>query len=132
VAVDPTTGQATVVWQRTDTAGNLRIQSRSITTTGTLGTTRTLSAAADDAENPQLTVAPSSGQTIVVWQRYDGSNWRTQARIVAANASLGTVQTLSAAGNDATMPDIALDPYTGNATAVWADTGIGIQAAQGP
>jgi hypothetical protein len=67
-----------------------------------------------------------------VWQRYDGSHWRTQARTVAANAALGTVQTLSAAGNDATTPDIALDPSTGNATAVWSVTGIGIQAAQGP
>jgi hypothetical protein len=131
-AIDPTTGQATVVWQRSDTAGNLRIQSRSITTTGTLGSTKTLSAATDDAENPQLAVDPSSGQAVVVWQRYDGSHWRTQARTVAANATLGTVQTLSAAGNDATTPDIALDPSTGNATAVWSVTGIGIQAAQGP
>jgi hypothetical protein len=132
VAIDPTTGQATVAWQRNDTAGNLRIQSRSITTTGTLGTTKTLSTATDDAENPQLAVDPSSGQAVVVWQRYDGSHWRTQARTVAANATLGTVQTLSAAGNDATMPEVALDPSTGNATAVWAVSGIGIQAANGP
>ena len=34
-----------MVWQRTDSSGNLRIQARTITTAGTLSTTKTLSLA---------------------------------------------------------------------------------------
>jgi len=38
-------GWEPVVWQRTDSSGNLRIQARTITTAGTLSTTKTLSLA---------------------------------------------------------------------------------------
>ena len=132
IALDSGTGTATIAWQRTDTSGNERVQVRTLQSNGTLGTTKTLSAAGENAENPQVGVASSGGLATVVWQRSDGTNWRVEARTVAANGTLGAVQTLSASGKDGVNPDVGVDTADGSALAVWAYNGIGIQGALGP
>ena len=55
---------------------------------------------------------------VVAWQRYDGSDWRVQARTISAAGVLGPVRTLSAAGKSAEYPQIASDA-DGDAVAVW-------------
>ena len=77
-----------------------------------------LSLPGQDATLPQIAIDPM-GNATVVWQRSDGSN-----QVVQASTKMygGTWQTtpdsLSLTGQDATSPQIAVDPM-GNATVVW-------------
>jgi len=67
------------------------------------------------------------GNAVFVWGRYDGSTscnasygcFRVQTRARSAAGVLSPVQTLSNAGKDASVPDIAVD-QNGNAFFVWA------------
>jgi Ca2+-binding RTX toxin-like protein len=61
-----------------------------------------------------------SGNAFVVWQRFDGANNRAQAAARSAGAGLwSTPDDLSAAGQDAGYPKVAVDG-SGNAIAVWS------------
>ena len=115
VAVDPN-GVATAVWHRSD-GSNLIVQARRITADGTLGAIQDLSAAGQTAGNPQVAVDPN-GVATAVWTRFDGSNFIIQARRIAADGTLGATQDLSAPGQDAFGPQVAVDP-NGGAVAVW-------------
>jgi hypothetical protein len=110
-------GNALVVWQRLDGDNNWRIQARRRSASGSLGAVQTLSAAGQNAENPQLAL-DAHGNVLVVWQRYDGTNTRIQARRHSASGAWGGVQTLSVAGQDADFSQVAVDP-NGNALVVW-------------
>jgi hypothetical protein len=76
-----------------------------------------ISDSGQDAFEPQV-VVDSSGNEHHVWTRSDGTNTRIQYRIRAQDGTFGSVQTLSAAGQDASQPDIDVDP-AGNVVAVW-------------
>jgi hypothetical protein len=76
-----------------------------------------VSAAGQDAYEPQVVVDPS-GNSLMVWTRWDGSNLRIQARSRAADGTSGPVASISTAGRDAFEPQVALDG-AGNAIAVW-------------
>jgi hypothetical protein len=115
VAVDPD-GNAVVVWIRSDGA-NFRIQARRRAESGGLSAVQDLSAAGQHAEGPQLAM-DRSGRALVVWQRYDGTHIRIQARRRTASGNLSAVQTLSEAGQNAVKPQVAVDP-DGNAVVVW-------------
>jgi hypothetical protein len=115
VAVDPN-GNAVVVWSLFD-GTNSRIQARRRSASGTLSSVQTLSAAGQDAVSPQVAV-DANGNAVVVWQRYDGTNFRIQARRRAASGNLSSVLTLSEGGQHAQYPQVAVDTK-GNASAVW-------------
>jgi DNA-binding beta-propeller fold protein YncE len=115
LAVDAN-GDAVFVWQRFDGA-DLRIQTRSRSAAGTLGSTLTLSAAGQSAESPQVAV-DANGDSVFVWQRFDGTNERIQARTLSAAGIRGSTRTLSAAGGDALFPQVEVDP-NGNAVFAW-------------
>jgi hypothetical protein len=123
VAVD-SDGDAVFTWRRFD-GTNQRIQARARTAAGALGPVQTLSAAGRNATVPQLGV-DSVGDAVFTWQRSDGSDWRVQARARSAAGALGPVQTLSAAGQDAVTPQVAVDP-TGKAVFTW-ERALTIQA----
>ena len=116
VSVDPT-GRASAVWIFYDGQGAERVRTRTIATDGTLGTVNTLSAAGQVASHPHVGT-DSSGRATVVWQRFDGANQRVQSRTIAADGTVGAVKTLSSAGQDATDPQVSVDPF-GRATVVW-------------
>jgi hypothetical protein len=115
VAVDPN-GNAVFVWQSSD-GTDLRVQTRSRSTAGTLSSTLTLSAAGQSAEYPQVAVDANSN-AVFVWERYDGTNERIQARTLSAAGVRGSTQTLSAAGGDALYPQVEVDT-NGNAVFAW-------------
>jgi hypothetical protein len=115
VAVDRN-GNALLVWQQSDGANSL-IQLRRRTAAGGLSEVQTLSAAGQNAFNPQVAMDPD-GNAVVVWQRYDGTRYRIQARRRTASGSLSAVKTLSEAGQNASDPQLAVDP-DGNAVVVW-------------
>jgi hypothetical protein len=109
-------GEGTVVWERFD-GTNSRVQVRTIAPSGALGTTRTVSASGQDADQPQVDVS-SSGQATVVWQRFDGTADRIQARTIAADGTLSTTKTLSPSGRDADFPQVAM-ASNGQSTVAW-------------
>ena len=115
VAVDPN-GNAVFVWQSSD-GTYLRIQTRSRSAAGTLSPTLTLSAPYQSAEYPQLAV-DANGNAVFVWDRWDGTNERIQARTLSAAGTRGSTQTLSAAGGDAINAQVDVD-LNGNAVFAW-------------
>ena len=117
VAVAPD-GRATVTWYRSD-GSNSRVQARRIAADGTtLGAVVNLSPAGQDALDPQVAVA-ADGSATVAWRRYDGSAYRVQARRIAADGTtLGDVVDLSAAGQPAFAPQLAV-AADGSATVTW-------------
>ena len=77
-----------------------------------------LSAAGQHAYDPQVAV-DGQGNAIAVWQRSDGTNTIVQAAVRAAGGSFGAPQDVSAAGQKAGFPEVAVDGQ-GNAIAVWS------------
>ena len=115
VAVDSNGNQLTV-WTRFDGA-NLRIQARMRAADGTLGATATISQAGRDAFEPDLAFDPS-GNAIAVFTQWDGAHRRIHAMFRPAGGSFGGDQTISASGQDANAPRLAIDS-SGKAIAVW-------------
>ena len=122
VAVDAG-GNSVFVWQRWDTTTDcsgapcLRIQTRSRSAAGVLGPIQTLSAAGRHSYLPQVAV-DANGNAVFVWQRSDGTNLRIQTRARSAAGTLSGTQTISAAGQSAEYPQLAVDA-SGNAVFVW-------------
>jgi hypothetical protein len=115
VAVDRF-GNAVFTWQQFN--GNRhRIQARALSAAGVLSPIQTLSGSGQDAFVPQVAVDPQ-GDAVFTWRRFDGTNWRIQARARSAAGALGPVQTLSAAGQDAFGPEVGIDG-AGNAVFTW-------------
>src|SRR4051812_4445584 len=75
------------------------------------------SASGEDAYAAQVGVA-RDGDSILTWQRSDGTNQRVQAGVVSDTGLLVSVQDLSAAGQDAEAPKVGVD-FDGNGLAVW-------------
>jgi len=76
-----------------------------------------LSAPGHSGEDPQLGI-DQAGDTVAVWVRFDGSNEIVQAADRPAGGSWAAAVNLSAAGEDAEDPRLAVDP-AGDAVAVW-------------
>lgn len=118
VAVAPD-GTATVVWVRSD-GKYFVVQARRIGPDGVVSaTTGTLSLSSGDSLEPQVAVAPGGAAT-VVWKQFDGANYSIRERRLAPNGSAGNpTYTLSAAGQNAVEPQVAVAP-SGTATVVWS------------
>jgi len=75
------------------------------------------------------------GNAVVVWEHREGTAaccLRIESRVRLADGTLSSTQILSAAGQDAQEPDVAVDP-NGNAFAAWQERTNGkIHAAVGP
>ena len=123
------------VWTRSD-GTNTRIQYRTRTQGGTFGAVETLSAAGQNASQPDIDVDPA-GNVVAIWTRSDGTNDRVEAAAKPAGGSFGAVQVVSAAGANADDPRLSLDD-SGKAIAAWIryDSGMSgtgrIQAAVRP
>ena len=115
VAVDGQ-GNAIAVWSRFD-GTNFIVQAAARAAGGSFGAPQDLSAAGQGAFNPQVAF-DGQGNAIAVWHRFDGTNTIVQAAARAAGGSFGAPQDLSAAGQKASFPEVAVDGQ-GNAIAVW-------------
>jgi hypothetical protein len=116
VAVDPA-GDALAVWSRSN-GSNTIVQSAVRPAGGAWQAPVDLSAVAQNARDPQLAVDPA-GEAIAVWSRYDGSNTIVEVASRPPGASWQPAQALSASGQSAESPQLAVDP-AGEATAVWS------------
>jgi hypothetical protein len=83
----------------------------------TFGPPLDLSAPGRHAFDPQVAMDPA-GNALFTWSRDDGADSRIQARVRSAAGLLGGSQTLSAAGQDATLPRVAVDDQ-GDAVFTW-------------
>ena len=124
VAIDAQ-GDAVFVWRCFD-GTEYRIQTRSRAVDGTLSPIRMLSAVGQDASGPSVAVDSATGNAVFVWRRFDGANYRIQARSLSVQGALGSVRAISAAGHDAGSANVALDA-AGNAVFVFDDASAGIQ-----
>ena len=115
VAIEPS-GDAVFTWRRSD-GTNLRAQARTRTSTGALGAVQNLSPAGQNASLPHVGVTPT-GRSVFAWQRSDGTNTRIQVRARSAAGALSPVQTVSAAGQNASQPAIGVDS-SANAVLAW-------------
>ena len=115
VAVDAD-GNAVFTWQRSDGA-NFRIQARVRSPAGALTAVQTLSDPGQNAGAPQVAVDPG-GDAVFTWSRFDGANFRIQARARSAGGALSAVQNLSDSGRNAFNPQVAID-VGGDAVFVW-------------
>jgi hypothetical protein len=113
-------GTATVVWKRYD-GGHYLVEERRLTPAGELRpeeASNVLSEPGEDAVEPAVATAPDGGAA-VVWSCYDGEHSIVQTRrIDPAGAPEATTSSLSAAGQSAVKPQVAMAP-NGAATVVW-------------
>jgi hypothetical protein len=107
------------VWTRSD-GTNFRIQSSNHTPTGDWQPVQTISASGVSASGPAVGIDPS-GNALVAWTQSDGTNLRINASYRAAGGSFGAPVPVSAAGQDASAPDVSMD-NAGNALVGWERT----------
>jgi hypothetical protein len=112
-------GIAVAVWWRAAELGNQIVQSSRSTDVGiTWSTPEDLSASDQHAIEPQVSLN-GSGKAVVVWRRSNGSNNIVQSSGSSdGGVSWSTPEDLSASGQDADHPQVAVDG-SGNAVAVW-------------
>ena len=125
-------GNSLAVWTEFDGA-NLRVRAAFARDGKKFGEAETLSAAGFDAFEPQVAF-DGNGKAYVVWTRFDGANTRVEAASRSRWGHFDPAVALSAAGQDAFEPQIAVDPK-GNAVAAWTGsdgTNLRVQAAFKP
>lgn len=128
VAMDAA-GNAYAIWAHSDGA-NVRIEATTRAAGGAWQTPVDISAAGRNALGPRLAV-DAAGNAIAVWFRFDGTANIVQAALRPAGGSWQAATNLSAAGRDARIPDVAVNPQ-GVAVAIWQrsnGTNLIIQAA---
>jgi hypothetical protein len=89
-----------------------------------------LSGTSENGYSPVI-AADAQGTALAVWEGYDGTNYRIEARSRPPGGSFSTPQFLSAAGATAQSPSVAFDSQ-GNAMAVWSRNGIVEYATRPP
>jgi hypothetical protein len=88
-----------------------------IAQSGSAGPVTDLSGAGANAFSPDV-AADANGNIVAVWTRHDGTAWRVQAASQPAGGQFAPPQDLSAPGEDATDPRIAVAP-NGDVVVAW-------------
>jgi hypothetical protein len=115
LAVDPT-GAGTLAW----VDANGRIVASTVTSAGALGPAESVSEPGATAEAPLVAVG-ADGTGAVSWSLFTGAVHVAQMAFVAADGTPGAIHSLSAAGVDASSPEVAFSG-TGDAAAAWAQS----------
>lgn len=116
VAAISAAGEARVAWIRSD-GSNFRAETASGLAASSFSAPVKLSAPGASAFDPALAVEPGGAAT-VVWKRSNGTNEIVEAAVAAPGAAFSAPTPLSAAGQDAISPAVAMDA-AGDATVVW-------------
>jgi PKD domain-containing protein len=110
-------GHTVVAWARND-GTNTIIEVTSRPPGGGFGPAQPLSVTGQNADAAAVAVN-EAGAAVVAWLRFDGMNFRAQARARPAGGAFAPVQDMSAAGQPALSPDVAIDGQ-GRSTVVWS------------
>ncbi|HEV2728354.1 MAG TPA: PKD domain-containing protein [Solirubrobacterales bacterium] len=114
VAIDAA-GNAVAVWMAKSSPTVIRTATRPAG--GEWSEPEDLSADDEDAEAPQVAVN-GAGDAVAVWRRFDGTDFIVQAATRPAGGEWSESDDLSAVGQDAEVPQVAIDEK-GDAVAVW-------------
>ncbi|MDQ3765420.1 MAG: hypothetical protein M3460_29395 [Actinomycetota bacterium] len=109
-------GNAVAIWRR-GTTFNAIVQAAARPAGGAWQAPINLSAPGQDASIPQVAV-DAQGNAVAVWRRFNGTNDIVQAAVRLAGGAWQAPVNLSAPGQDASIPQVAVDAQ-GNAVAVW-------------
>jgi hypothetical protein len=109
-------GDAVFVWRRFD-GFNWVVEARTRSEAGALGPIALLSTRGQDALDPRVGL-DSADRAVVSWRRFDGLHFRVQTRRRSPDGTLSPVATLSTAGQDAFLPDLAVES-DGDALFAW-------------
>jgi hypothetical protein len=104
-------GDTIFTWVNTSGFSGDRVQARTMTSRGVLGTLRNVSPAGQIGTHPQV-ATDASGDSVITWVRedgVDGDNDIVQARTMTRNGSLGPITDLSAPAGRAFAPQVATD-----------------------
>jgi hypothetical protein len=126
VATDGT-GDAVVTWLRNDGTYDIA-QARRLSAAGVMGPILNLAPTGQDAVDPHVAV-DFAGNAVFTWRRWDGANDRVYARTASAAGVVGPVLTLSAGGQDAIQPRVAMDA-NGDAAFIWTRGVLGSRRVQ--
>ncbi|WP_028062460.1 hypothetical protein [Solirubrobacter soli] len=126
VAIDGA-GNAVVTWLRNDGTYDIA-QARRLSAAGVLGPILNLAPTGQDAVDPHVAV-DFAGNAVFTWRRWDGANDRVYARTLSAAGAVGPIITLSAGGQDAIQPRVAMDA-NGDAAFIWTRGVLGSRRVQ--
>jgi hypothetical protein len=121
-------GDAAIVWSISSGLSS-EIQAAQAAPGGVFQTPVALSGFTSVASVPQVAL-DSHGDTLAVWDGWDGANIRIQDALRPAGGSFGTPQSLSPSGYNADAPQVAFDAG-GDALAVWRFDGSPASTIQG-
>jgi hypothetical protein len=121
-------GDASIVWSL-QSGGTEEIQSAQAAPGGVFGAPVDLTGFTTIASIPQVALDPH-GDTVAVWDGWDGANIRIQDAVRPAGGSFELPQFLSPAGYNADTPHVAFDAG-GDALAVWRFDGSPASTVQG-
>jgi hypothetical protein len=110
-------GDAVFTWLAGGGSGH-PVKARTFAADGTVGPAQTVWEDTRRSERPQVAVN-ATGDAVIAWRSYDGSDWRIRARMRASDGSLGPLRTLSSAGRDAFGPWVGIDAQ-GDAVVAWS------------
>ena len=112
-------GDAVFVWNRytgSDYVGQMVTRSAA----GTLGSVRRLAdPSTQGLEGPKVAI-DDAGNALIAWTRWDGADWRVQARSLE-DGVLGDIETLSDFGENASAPELAVNAE-GEGVVTWTRT----------
>ena len=117
VAVDPD-GHATAVWERADADAYVRVQSAARPPGGAWSAPVDVSVTGGSARNAQVAV-DAAGTATATWVRYDGTNRIVQTAQRARGGVWTGLVDLSATGQNAQEPDLAVNS-SGAAIVAWS------------
>jgi PKD domain len=127
VAIDAA-GDVTVAWARSNGTHQVAEAITRSAATGTLSAVAPLSDATQSVEFPVVAM-DGPGDTVVAWQRHEGSDEIVQALTRPAGGGFGPVANVSEVGADALYPEVAMDGH-GDPSVVWYRNS-GVQIATG-
>jgi hypothetical protein len=113
-------GEAVAVWHRYN-GSNFIVQAAVRPADGEWADADDLSASGQDGSSPVVATNDAVG-AVAMWYRDDGANFRVQAAVRPPDGEWSKPDTLSAAGEGAAFPEVALDA-AGNAIAVFGRNG---------
>jgi hypothetical protein len=109
-------GSAVIAWGRYDGAHYVA-QAVIRNADGTLGSIRTLATSDQPLGGPKAGI-DADGNALLAWARWDGNDFRVQARTLPPVGALGLTQSLSNAGQDASAPELAVN-QNGRGVIAW-------------
>ena len=118
VAAD-SNGDATLAWDLPQAGANQRIQARTLSAAGSLGTLHELGSATGVADRQVRVATDRAGDSVFAWIRSDPLD-AILARRLSAGGTLGNTFTISGNSGAASDPDVATD-RNGDTVFTWID-----------